>query len=161
MGYCGEVMSACGVINIDFSSTNIVAVSGDGPNICGHTLLNTGSRGGYYFHVAGLYDYPRYMSETDYRQYLDEAGKNELNRVSIEISDPTSALLYLEGTMSNKWFWMVLPNNCVSFVEEVLKAGGSNWSSVTNCPVLAADVIPSKLRQFYQRMHAYQAYRGY
>ena len=112
--------------------------------------------------MAGLNDYPRYMSETDYRQYLDEGGKNELNRVSIEIPDPTSALLHLEGTMTrSKWSWWLLPNNCVSFVEEVLKAGGSNWSSVTNCPVLAADVIPSKLRQFYQRMHAYQAYRGY
>jgi len=153
--YIGEVMNACGVINIDFSDTTIVAVSGDGPNICGHLLLKTGSRGGYYFHVIELHGYPRYMSDSGYRRFLDESGKSELNRVDIAIPDQNGALTQLENLMSNKWTWMVLPNNCVSFVEEVLDAGGSDWSSITNCPVLAADVIPDTVQRFYQQMTAY------
>jgi hypothetical protein len=70
MGYDGEVLDQCGLIDIDCSRVAVVAVSGDGPNVCGHLLLYTGrSRWGYYFHVAGEWKgHPRYMSETGYRQ---------------------------------------------------------------------------------------------
>jgi hypothetical protein len=35
MAYEGDILNACGLIQIDFSETYVVAVSGDGPNICG------------------------------------------------------------------------------------------------------------------------------
>jgi hypothetical protein len=159
--YIGEVMNACGAVSADFSDTNIVAVTGDFPNPgCGHLLLNTGSGGGYYFHVIERKGYPRYMNGTGYSRFLKESGKSELNRLNIAIPDQNGALTKLESLMSNTWTWWVLPNNCVSFVEEVLDAGGSDWSSITNCPALAADVIPNTVQRFYQQMttRIYQLY---
>ncbi len=65
MSYEGELLNACGVIDLDFSRTYVVAVSGSGPNVCGHLLLHVDSHVGYYFHVAtgdqlgGVRGYPR------------------------------------------------------------------------------------------------------
>ena len=80
MAHQGEVLDQCGVINIDCSEIAIVAVSGDGPNVCGHMLLHTPNRGGYYFHIAGeLRGYPRYMRESGYRQYCGEQAKQSFD----------------------------------------------------------------------------------
>jgi hypothetical protein len=39
--------------------------------------------------------------------------------------------------LSKPWFWGILPNNCIVFVEEVLQAGGAtNFGLYSNCPVL-------------------------
>lgn len=54
MPYEGDILNACGVIDIDFSESWIVAVSGDGPNVCGHLLVYTAPGGGYYFHVTAI-----------------------------------------------------------------------------------------------------------
>lgn len=42
MSYSGEILDQCGLIQIDCSQVAVVAVSGDGPNICGHLLLYAG-----------------------------------------------------------------------------------------------------------------------
>lgn len=136
MSYSGDFLNACGLIDLDFSTAYAIVVSGDGPNVCGHMLVNCQGRGGYYFHVAELYDYPRYMNDSGYRRYLREAGKSELGRYRIPLPNPDGAALYLENLMSQKWTWMVLPNNCVAFVEEVLAAGGADFGSYSNCPAM-------------------------
>ena len=155
MSYSGEVLNACGLIDIDFTHTYVVAVSGDGPNVCGHLLLYAGNRGGYYFHVAELRGYPRYMDDAGYRRYLRESGKTELRRLSVSVPNPQGALNCLERLTAEKWTWLVIPNNCVSFVEEVLAAGGANWASASNCPALAtAPTISSRIRSFLNRLEA-------
>jgi hypothetical protein len=162
MAYHGEVLDQCGLIEIDCSEIAIVAVSGDGPNVCGHLLLHTQKRGGYYFHVAGkVRGYPHYMSESGYRRYLRESGKTELRRRRLSLPNPQGALLYLEGLMANKWTWGAIPNNCVAFVEEVIKAGGRYWSSYSNCPDLATqDTISERIQRFLGQMEGeiYQLY---
>jgi len=51
--------------------------------------------------------------------------------------------------MANKWTWLVVPNNCVAFVEEVIKAGGGTWSSYSNCPDVATqDTISVRIQRF-------------
>lgn len=155
MAYAGEVLNSCGVIDIDFSQTRIVAVSGDGPNVCGHLLIYAAGRGGYYFHVAALRDYPRYMNDSGYRRYLTESGKTELRRRRIELPNPEGALLYLEGLLAEKWTWLVLPNNCVTFVEGLIQAGGGTWGSYSNCPgVAAAPTLPERIQSFYNWMES-------
>ncbi|MGF6934289.1 hypothetical protein OKW41_003428 [Paraburkholderia sp. UCT70] len=139
MSYEGEVLDACGVVNVDFSKTSVVAVSGDGPNVCGHLLLYADSRGGFYFQVAGLKDYPRYLDLGGYGRYLKESGKVELIRRPVDIPDPNGALLKLEELMSKSWTWWVLPHNCVAFCEDVITAGGGTWGSYSNCPAIATD----------------------
>jgi hypothetical protein len=81
-------LDQCGLIEIDCSKIAVVAVSGDGPNICGYLLLYTPNRGGYYFHVAEFHGYPRYMSESGYTRFLREAGKIELRRRYLSLPNP-------------------------------------------------------------------------
>ncbi|MER2602124.1 MAG: hypothetical protein ABTR27_07185 [Candidatus Competibacter phosphatis] len=162
MAYHGEILDQCGLIEIDCSLIAVVAVSGDGPNVCGHLLLHTGpSRGGYYFHVAELRGYPRYMSESGYQRYLRESGKTELRRRYLSLPDPQGALLYLEELMAKQWTWLVLPNNCVAFVEEVIKAGGGTWSSYSNCPAVATqDTLKQRIQGFLGQLEN-EIYRLY
>src|SRR5690606_18206778 len=114
------------------------AVSGSGPNKCGHLLMGTGARGDMiYFHVALVRGYPKYMTEAGYQRYLKENGKSELRRRHLALPDPQAARVYLERLMSETWNWYLLPNNCVAFVEEVIAAGGGTWGSYSNCPAVA------------------------
>ena len=156
MGYSGEVLNQCGVLNIDLSRVEVVAVSGDGPNVCGHLLLHGGSpSGGTYYHVAEWRSYPRYMSEAGYRRYLRESGKRELRRIPLTLPDPQAAERYLENLLSNQWQWAVLPNNCVAFVEEVIQAGGGTWGSYSNCPDLATqDTISTRIQRFLGQLES-------
>ncbi|MCC6852954.1 MAG: hypothetical protein IT502_11660 [Rubrivivax sp.] len=164
MPYEGEVLNACGVVNAGLANVNVVAVSGDGPNLCGHLLLFTPNGGGYYFHVTGdpersglgrMRGYPRYMTEAGYRRYLRETGKRELRRRPLNLPKPDAAYLYLEGLLAEKWTWAVLPNNCVAFVEEIIEAGGGDWGSYSNCPALAtSESISERIGRFYRWMES-------
>jgi hypothetical protein len=130
--YEGDVMAQCLLKPFDFKHTRAVIVSGYGINFCGHTLLCTG--GGWYFHVAGKYDVPRFMREDGYMRYLRENGKHEIRRWVLKIPNPAGAHAKLEELLTKQWRWLVLPHNCVSFVEEVVKAGGSDAGMYFNCP---------------------------
>jgi hypothetical protein len=136
MAYEGETMLACPADPYNFSNTNAVVVSGDGPNFCGHLILNVGGNGGSYFHVAGIRTEPKLMSDDGYRRYLKETAKRELKRFQVKISKPNAAMLKIEQLLSVKWTWGVLPHNCASFVEEIVKAAGSPAGLYSNCPAL-------------------------
>lgn len=138
MGYEGEVLLFCPAI--DFSNMNIVVVSGDTGNVCGHMLLNVGGVGGWYFQVAFLYDYPRYMDEPGYQQYLSENGKAELYRSSLSIPNPSGAAITLEQFMGKQWLWGVIFHNCGTFVEAVVEGGGGTTNGLFNCPVMVPSV---------------------
>lgn len=147
MGYIGTVKEVGGGIPLDLGWVAVVHVSGDGINVCGHALLHIQS--GYYFHVAAIRDYPRYMDENGYRRYLRENDKQELGRRVMSLPRPDDAATRLDELMASRWTWLVLPNNCVSFVEEVIAAGGGTWSSMSNCP--AVGMTPS-LREWWQEL---------
>jgi len=132
--YTGEILTAC--YEYDFSSTFAVVVSGDRPNFCGHLLLYTAASGGQYFHIAERKGFPRHMDEVGYRRYLLENHKKELRRFPVTISNPTGSNVKVEELVSNIWRWWVLPHNCASFVEEVVRAGGSSAGLYSNCPAL-------------------------
>lgn len=132
MSYIGLHLDNCRVVPFNWHSTWLVVVSGDGPNICGHALLGAG---GYYFHIAGPFNRPYFMAQDGYRRYLDEGRKAELFRRRIILLDPAGAQRKLEELSVSKWLWLGIPNNCVSYVEEVLKAGGANDALISNCPV--------------------------
>jgi hypothetical protein len=136
--YNGDVITSCGTLTLDFSKVAAVAVSGDSINACGHLLLCVGARGiALYFHVAGGYGQPRSMSEAGYARYLRESEKQEWKRVSVRLPKPKQAEAKLESLLAKDWLWLGVPNNCVSFVEEVIAAGGGGWSSSSNCPAIA------------------------
>jgi hypothetical protein len=132
--YVGELMVLCLVQPFDFQNAYAVAVSGASWNPCGHMLLNTGGRGGWYFHVAQRKGQPRFMREAGYHRYLAEHGKRELRRTHVPIPNPDGAHSKLEQLLATQWRWFVLPNNCASFVEDVVRAGGSTAGLYSNCP---------------------------
>jgi hypothetical protein len=76
------------------------------------------------------------MDEAGYQRYLKESGKRELARVAGNITDARAAQAALTAIMSEKWLWGVLPHNCIAMVEKVIKAGGGDFSTATNCPVM-------------------------
>lgn len=156
MSYNGEVLNASGLINIDLSMIEVIAVSGAGPNICGHLLMRSRGRGGFYFHIADIYTYPHYMDEDGFRRYLREAGKTVLRRLPISLPSPSAAETYLNELMAKKWAWGAVPNNCVSFVEDVIAAGGGTWASVSNCPSVAtAQSLQSRVVNFLNVVEAH------
>lgn len=132
MAYDGDHIAQCA--GFDFERAFAVVVSGARWNPCGHMLLNTGGRGGWYFHVAEVRGRPRFMNERGYRRYLEENGKRELSRVAVAIKDPGACNAKLEELLAKQWTWFLLPNNCVHFVEEVLQAGGTSAGLYSNCP---------------------------
>jgi hypothetical protein len=130
--YDGNEMVLCPLHSADFKHTCAVIVSGDPGNFCGHALLHVGDS--WYFHVAGRNNLPKFMHESGYQRYLKEAGKHEIRRWIVKLPDPQGAHLKLRELMRKQWLWMILPNNCTSFVEEVVQAGGSNAGMYFNCP---------------------------
>ena len=164
MAYDGEILTQSGFINIDCSNIAVVAVSGAGPNICGHLMLGAGTTGQMtYFHVALVRGVPKYMSEVGFQHYLKDNKKSQIRRRYLSLPDPEAANRYLEALMSNTWTWGVLPNNCVAFVEEVIHAGGGEWSSYSNCPSVAIqDTIPVRATRFMNQLEneIYQLYRA-
>lgn len=162
MAYEGDDLNACGVLSINCSNVAVVAVSGSGPNVCGHLILGTGTTGGdLYFHVAGINTYPKYMTSANFTRYLSDNKKSEIRRRHLSLPNPDGAVAYLEGVMSRTWLWGVLPHNCVAFVEDVIQAGGGTWSSYSNCPAVAtADTIQERATRFMSTLEneIYQLY---
>lgn len=157
MAYEGDRLLGCGFIHPDFTDTWVVAVSGDGPNVCGHLLIYD-SRGGYYFHAVGdpggsgvgkAVGYPLYMTDAGYRRYLSECGKTEIRRRRIALPNPAGARDFVENRLADTWVWGVLPHNCVAFVEAVIQAGGGSWGSYSNCPAVAvSDSVTERVNRF-------------
>ena len=131
MPYNGEHLQFCRAVPFDWKLANLVVVSGWGPNLCGHAVINAGL---FYFHIDGPNDYPWYMDEAGYRRYLRENEKRELRRYRVALPNPEGAQRKMEELSARRWKWMVLPNNCATYVEEIFQAGGSNFSSRLNCP---------------------------
>jgi hypothetical protein len=131
--YEGEIMHRCLLTPFNFKYTYVVVVSGDGPNFCGHMLLNAGH---YYFHVAGRNDPPRYMLPDGFGRYLKETGKSEIRRTYVKVPNPAGAHRKLEELLATSWLWLMLPHNCTAFCEDILAAGGSKEGLWFNCPTL-------------------------
>ncbi len=119
---------------IDFRKVYVVAVTGTFPNPCGHAILNIGGPSGWYIHIAGVYRKPLVMNEQGYRRYLAEAGKSEIRRWTVYLQNPNAARAALNNLLYKKWLWGVLPHNCVSFIEQIVRAGGSKAGMYSNCP---------------------------
>jgi hypothetical protein len=132
--YIGEIMHACLFKPFDFNKAFIVVVSGSSWNPCGHALLNTGGPNGWHFHIAEVKGRPRAMQGLAYQRYLREHKKRELRRAAISIPNPRGANDKLEELLSKPWSWFLLPNNCAAFVEDVVRAGGSDAGLYFNCP---------------------------
>lgn len=99
-------------------------------------ILNIGGHGGTYTHIAEASGYPYFMNQKGYERYLRENNKIELKRVRVNIPKPRQAKLKLEKLKYQRWTWMVLPNNCAHYVEEILQAGGCNFNLHYNCPAV-------------------------
>jgi hypothetical protein len=118
----------------NYSSFYLITVSGDKANFCGHALLNLGGTAGIYAHIAELNGRPKVMNHSGYDRYLAENGKRELGRLRLFIPAPGMALRKFESLLVEKWIWGGIPNNCYTFVEDIIKSGGGDISKVMNCP---------------------------
>lgn len=134
MAYSGDHITFCQQFRFD--QAHAVVVSGSAWNPCGHMLLNTGGRTGWYFHVAEVRGRPRFMTETGYQRYLRENEKRQISMTPVQVPRPDACNAKLEELLLNQWTWFVLPNNCARFVEVILQAGGVKAGLYSNCPRL-------------------------
>jgi hypothetical protein len=132
MAYRGEHLTSCRAVPFDWRNTSLIVVSGSPPNPCGHAIVCAVT---FYFHVDGAREYPWYMAQAGYGRYLKENKKRELMRTRVHLRNPQGAQRKLEELSATKWTWLLLPNNCASFVEEIFAAGGSRVSTWSNCPL--------------------------
>jgi hypothetical protein len=52
----------------------------------------------------------------------------------VKLSNTQGAHQKLHELMKKQWLWLAVPNNCASFIEEVVQAGGSKAGMYFNCP---------------------------
>lgn len=141
--YLGELVRICPAKPYDWTDVHAVAVSGADANPCGHLLLYLGGASKLYFHVAaGVHAPPTRMDQGGYLRYMTEHGKTEWRRWKLGIPNPEAAQLRLNDLTSKPWLWGALVHNCVTFVEEVIRAGGSLDQMHINCPSLPWRVPP-------------------
>lgn len=76
------------------------------------------------------------MREDGYIRYLKENGKREIRRWKVTIPNPVGAHHKLEELLAKQWLWFLLAHNCVSFVEDIVRAGGSKAGMYFNCPTV-------------------------
>ena len=139
---------------LSFSFVEAVVVSGDGPNFCGHMMLRVDN---YYFHVSGVYNYPMYMMASQFDTYMKQNGKTELFRTRRVLRDKNAARDKLKKLLSEKWLWLIIPNNCTDFVEEVIGAGENDFGLISNCPTQ----LSIKIQQEIRRSNMVLTRRGY
>jgi hypothetical protein len=159
MAFEGAPIKTLSGLGLTHKSCELLIVSGSGPNLAGHMLMELpASAGGTksVFHIAGLRDFPFWMKSTDYGRYLKDNKKTELGRKYISLPKPADAEKYLNKAIVTKWTWGGIVNNCVSFCEEYIEAGGSKWSMRTNMPTLfntqrPDDAIGNWLSDVYRR----------
>lgn len=122
--------------NINWNRTELVLVTGDLPNTCGHILLYVG---GPYFHFVGPspFDYPKVIpSESEYQAFLTGGKKHELMRRRCSVPHPEKAAERLSQLLHNRWLTFVGNHNCASFAAQILHAGGNFYDMPSHCPVL-------------------------
>lgn len=127
--------------DLNWNRTAMVLVTGDMPNTCGHVLLYVGGGFGHYFQYNGPNPFgslPEFLNgDSVYRTYLTRGrGKTELARKYLAIPKPGQAQARLEELMNTKWRTLLIRHNCVTFAQEIIKAGGNFWDFATECPVL-------------------------
>ncbi|MCF6235866.1 MAG: hypothetical protein L3J70_05765 [Gammaproteobacteria bacterium] len=128
---------------LSFSLVEAVVVSGDGPNFCGHMMLRVDN---YYFHVSGVYSHPMYMNASEYKRYISQNKKTELFRTRRILINRKAARDKLKSLLSEKWLWLIVPNNCTDFVEEVIGSGENDFGIISNCPTQLAIKIRQEKR---------------
>lgn len=124
MSYEGELLTMCPAGMFDFSRTYAVLVTGARFNPYGHMLLNTGGRGGRYFHVSDVFGQPRTMNEEQFQRYLRGSGKTIISVIRVAIPRPRDSQAKLEQILANDWAWGAIVHNCETMVEDVVVAGG-------------------------------------
>ena len=71
----------------------------------------------------------------DRLQALPERARQDRVKPHLRaVPNPVASQWRLEELLVDPWTWLILPNNCAHFVEEVLQAGGSKAGLYSNCP---------------------------
>ena len=111
----GDTIKSKAMPSVSCSSVAIIIVTGITP--CGHMLLNTGGKEGWYFHVTDFgIKYPKFMGYTGYLRYMRENEKREFARVPVSLANPAMGESELSNLLMRQWFYDPMERNCtISF----------------------------------------------
>ena len=119
---------------VDFSIVYVSGGRGIEPGM-GHTLLHLGEDKGY-VHIDGLYNYPVYISDEEFRDfYLDKWRKRVVAVQKVPLENPDNASKELIKLCQQRWFWGGLWHNCFDFCKQVLIAGGASLEQLDGYPI--------------------------
>ncbi len=128
-----DLSSACAnyitdeIIN-EIKEFTIVYITAPNPNPYGHVLLGLGDKG--YIHINALYDRPQYIPVEAFNDYLNEQGRVVLGVQQVYVPDMKKAREKLSELCHQSWLWRLYWNNCVSFADTVLHAGGVGYAEL-------------------------------
>lgn len=98
-----------------------------------------------------------YMTLSQFGYYIESNGKTELFRNRRVLTNKNEARSKLRELLTDKWLWLVIPNNCADFVEEVIGAGENDFGLISNCP----KQLSIKVQQEARRRKMILTRRGY
>lgn len=115
------------VVMNDLVSESCFAVVVTGATKWGHCLLETPVG---FFHITDAgFTHPRHIPHLEFSRYLSENDKYVKAR--FEILDLVNLANFNQKVLTSLrtgWMYGVCTNNCVTYVEDMLKAGGSGWN---------------------------------
>lgn len=112
----------------EINEFTIVYITAPNPNPYGHVLLGLGDKG--YIHINALYDKPQYIPVEAFNDYLNEQGRVVLGVQQVYVPDIEKAREKLRELCNQSWLWRLYWNNCVSFADTVLHAGGVGYAEL-------------------------------
>lgn len=100
----------------------VVYVSGSGLNNYGHALLFIEGVG--FWHIDSPYGLSKYVSIPNFNTYRTVENKTILGLQEIQIKSYPAMVAKLNELCKNKWVWLGVRHNCLSFCHEAIIAGG-------------------------------------
>ncbi len=134
MAYQGE--SGQHFINfnaLSFTTVEVIVTSSSFPNPCGHSILRIDD---YYFHILVNKEYPRFMNQVQFTQYIEENDKTIIFNTRRFIQNKKEAMENLRFLLKKRWDYNFLTYNCLTFIEDIITTGADNIDMVFNCPTL-------------------------
>jgi hypothetical protein len=132
---------------VEFSIVYVSGGHGEGPGV-GHSLLHLGDNKGY-VHIDGLYNYPVYLSDEEFRDlYLDRWHKQVVAVQKVTLPDPTNAMRELVDLCQKRWFWGGLWHNCFDFCKQILQAGGASLEDIEGLSIPSHRLLNLAIRDF-------------
>lgn len=133
---------------LSFTTVKVIIVSGNSINPCGHSILQIDD---FYFHIIGLFSYPKFLTKKQFSRYIKENNKTIIFTTRRFTQNKKAAMAMLKSLLAKRWMYALVTYNCLTFVEDIVFAGGDNINMVINCPTLLRAKVLSESSSWHNK----------